>query len=258
MGRVHGARSARTCKPVKRGGRPALAAARTPRRPPIGPQPLAPAPLAPADRKSSMTDVTDAPIERDGGGPRRPRGRRAPVPSFSDFPIHADIVSALAKHNITSPFPIQAMTLPVALSGHDIIGQAKTGTGKTLGFGIPILNRVVAPATTPSPPCPTPASRRRWPSRPPASSPSRSPATSSAPAPTAASASSPSTAAAPTSRRSRPSSGASRSSSAPPAASSTSPSRVTSTSATPASSSSTRPTRCSTSASSPTSSASSR
>ena len=37
------------------------------------------------------------------------------------------------------------MTLPVALAGHDIIGQAKTGTGKTLGFGIPLLKRVVAP-----------------------------------------------------------------------------------------------------------------
>ena len=37
------------------------------------------------------------------------------------------------------------MTLPVALAGHDIIGQAKTGTGKTLGFGVPMLNRVVAP-----------------------------------------------------------------------------------------------------------------
>ena len=37
------------------------------------------------------------------------------------------------------------MTLPVALGGHDIIGQAKTGTGKTLGFGVPILNRVLAP-----------------------------------------------------------------------------------------------------------------
>lgn len=34
------------------------------------------------------------------------------------------------------------MTLPVALSGHDIIGQAKTGTGKTLGFGIPVLQRI--------------------------------------------------------------------------------------------------------------------
>ena len=38
------------------------------------------------------------------------------------------------------------MTLPVALGGHDIIGQAKTGTGKTLGFGIPILNRVISPS----------------------------------------------------------------------------------------------------------------
>ncbi len=47
--------------------------------------------------------------------------------------------------DIVHPFPIQAMTLPVALGGHDIIGQAKTGTGKTLGFGIPILQRVVTP-----------------------------------------------------------------------------------------------------------------
>ncbi|MFJ5845798.1 DEAD/DEAH box helicase [Streptomyces sp. NPDC092903] len=41
-----------------------------------------------------------------------------------------------------SPFPIQEMTLPVALSGSDVIGQAKTGTGKTLGFGLPLLERV--------------------------------------------------------------------------------------------------------------------
>ncbi len=92
-----------------------------------------------------MTDVTDAPTSEPVEALDAPAVVAPPVPSFSDFPIHADIVSALAKHNITSPFPIQAMTLPVALSGHDIIGQAKTGTGKTLGFGIPILNRVVSP-----------------------------------------------------------------------------------------------------------------
>ncbi|WP_234332610.1 DEAD/DEAH box helicase [Streptomyces sp. NRRL S-87] len=45
-----------------------------------------------------------------------------------------------------TPFPIQEMTLPVALSGTDVIGQAKTGTGKTLGFGLPLLERVVVPA----------------------------------------------------------------------------------------------------------------
>ncbi|UJP41833.1 DEAD/DEAH box helicase [Cellulomonas palmilytica] len=65
--------------------------------------------------------------------------------SFADFEVRPEIVQALADAGITRPFPIQAMTLPVALSGHDIIGQAKTGTGKTLGFGVPLLNRIVAP-----------------------------------------------------------------------------------------------------------------
>ncbi len=66
-------------------------------------------------------------------------------PSFADFGVHPDIVASLADGGIERTFPIQAMTLPVALGGHDIIGQAKTGTGKTLGFGVPLLNRVVAP-----------------------------------------------------------------------------------------------------------------
>nr|WP_318241593.1 DEAD/DEAH box helicase [Cellulomonas avistercoris] len=65
--------------------------------------------------------------------------------SFADFDVRPEIVAALAAAGITQPFPIQAMTLPVALSGHDIIGQAKTGTGKTLGFGVPLLHRVIAP-----------------------------------------------------------------------------------------------------------------
>ncbi|QGN58113.1 DEAD/DEAH box helicase [Nostocoides sp. HKS02] len=67
-----------------------------------------------------------------------------PAPSFADFDVHPDIVGSLADAGIITPFPIQAMTLPVALAGHDIIGQAKTGTGKTLGFGVPMLNRTVA------------------------------------------------------------------------------------------------------------------
>ncbi|WP_203748061.1 DEAD/DEAH box helicase [Cellulomonas chitinilytica] len=65
--------------------------------------------------------------------------------SFADFDVRPEIVQALADAGITHPFPIQAMTLPVALSRHDIIGQAKTGTGKTLGFGVPLLDAVVAP-----------------------------------------------------------------------------------------------------------------
>ena len=62
--------------------------------------------------------------------------------TFGDFGVHPEIVAALADAGIVHPFPIQAMTLPVALAGHDIIGQAKTGTGKTLGFGVPMLNRI--------------------------------------------------------------------------------------------------------------------
>jgi superfamily II DNA/RNA helicase len=65
--------------------------------------------------------------------------------TFADFGVHPDIVNALDGIGITHPFPIQAMTLPVALDGHDIIGQAKTGTGKTLGFGIPMIQRLTAP-----------------------------------------------------------------------------------------------------------------
>lgn len=62
---------------------------------------------------------------------------------FADLGVAGPIVASLAAAGITHPFPIQALTLPVALSGADIIGQAKTGTGKTLGFGIPLLQRVI-------------------------------------------------------------------------------------------------------------------
>ena len=56
-----------------------------------------------------------------------------------------DICDALERAGITTPFAIQEMTLSVALMGTDLIGQARTGTGKTLAFGIPVLQRSVAP-----------------------------------------------------------------------------------------------------------------
>ncbi len=74
---------------------------------------------------------------------------RAPVredsPAFGDFDIHPDIVSALADVGIVRTFAIQELTLPIALAGNDLIGQARTGTGKTLGFGVPLLNRLTLP-----------------------------------------------------------------------------------------------------------------
>ena len=65
--------------------------------------------------------------------------------TFADFGVEAEICEALGAKGITHPFPIQALTLPVALEGQDIIGQAKTGTGKTLGFGIPLLMDTLGP-----------------------------------------------------------------------------------------------------------------
>jgi superfamily II DNA/RNA helicase len=55
------------------------------------------------------------------------------------------IVQALDQVGITTPFPIQAMAIPIALTGTDMIGQARSGTGKTLEFGIPLLQRIVVP-----------------------------------------------------------------------------------------------------------------
>ncbi|TPQ16046.1 DEAD/DEAH box helicase [Streptomyces sporangiiformans] len=66
--------------------------------------------------------------------------------TFRELGILSETAEALEAVGIINPFPIQEMTLPVALSGSDVIGQAKTGTGKTLGFGLPLLERVTVPA----------------------------------------------------------------------------------------------------------------
>src|SRR3954462_5609445 len=67
-------------------------------------------------------------------------------PLFSHFDVHPDVVAALAEAGITRTFAIQELTLPLALAGHDLIGQARTGTGKPLGSGVPLLQRVLPAA----------------------------------------------------------------------------------------------------------------
>ncbi|WP_353827269.1 DEAD/DEAH box helicase [Agromyces sp. SYSU T0242] len=62
--------------------------------------------------------------------------------TFTELGIAPDIVEALAGKGISDAFPIQEQTIPLALSGQDIIGQAKTGTGKTFGFGLPMVQRL--------------------------------------------------------------------------------------------------------------------
>ncbi len=61
---------------------------------------------------------------------------------FRDFGVADVICTALEAAGIVTTFPIQALTLPLASTGQDIIGQARTGTGKTLAFGVPILHRL--------------------------------------------------------------------------------------------------------------------
>ena len=63
-------------------------------------------------------------------------------PSFAELGVRDEIVRALAEDGIEHAFAIQELTLPLALAGDDLIGQARTGMGKTFGFGIPLLQRV--------------------------------------------------------------------------------------------------------------------
>ena len=65
--------------------------------------------------------------------------------TFAELPLRPETIEALHAHGFTEPFAIQEMVLPIALGDGDVIGQAKTGTGKTLAFGIPVIERVIAP-----------------------------------------------------------------------------------------------------------------
>ncbi|UMB68376.1 DEAD/DEAH box helicase [Mycobacterium paraterrae] len=65
-----------------------------------------------------------------------------PKATFADLGIRAEIVRALGEKGIEYPFAIQELTLPLALTGDDLIGQARTGMGKTFAFGVPLLQRI--------------------------------------------------------------------------------------------------------------------
>src|SRR5436190_7914600 len=65
--------------------------------------------------------------------------------TFRDLGVAPEIADALEIAGIVNPFPIQTLAVPVALAGDDVIGQARTGTGKTLAFGVPVLQRTLLP-----------------------------------------------------------------------------------------------------------------
>ncbi|MFI8947929.1 DEAD/DEAH box helicase [Streptomyces sp. NPDC053750] len=63
----------------------------------------------------------------------------APEVTFADLGLPEGVVRKLAQNGVTTPFPIQAATIPDALAGKDILGRGRTGSGKTLSFGLPTL-----------------------------------------------------------------------------------------------------------------------
>jgi superfamily II DNA/RNA helicase len=73
--------------------------------------------------------------------------------SFHDFGLNEAITRALAQENYATPTPIQAQTIPIILSGRDLIGIAQTGTGKTAAFALPILHRLSANPRQPERKC---------------------------------------------------------------------------------------------------------
>jgi superfamily II DNA/RNA helicase len=88
------------------------------------------APRPAASRGTTARTAPTAPRTTAPAGPR--------PTSFAEAGVPAPLIAALAATGITTPFPIQAATLPDALAGRDILGRGQTGSGKTLGFSIPL------------------------------------------------------------------------------------------------------------------------
>ncbi|MDT4937477.1 MAG: hypothetical protein QOG80_1148 [Pseudonocardiales bacterium] len=74
------------------------------------------------------------------------------LPTFRELGLPKGLVSALSRAGIETPFPIQAATIPAALTGRDLLGRAATGSGKTLAFGLPMLARLEGGQTAPKRP----------------------------------------------------------------------------------------------------------
>jgi len=72
--------------------------------------------------------------------------------TWADLGVSSNLVSAMARGGITSPFPIQSATLPDAIAGRDILGRGQTGSGKTLAFGLAMLTRLAGKKAYPNKP----------------------------------------------------------------------------------------------------------
>ncbi len=107
---------------------------------------------APEDRPGMPDTMTDYPADQPATAAHA-AGWPAAAKTFRDLGVADPICDALEAAGIVTTFPIQALALPMALAGQDVIGQARTGTGKTLAFGIPLIERLDgAAARTPAAP----------------------------------------------------------------------------------------------------------
>jgi superfamily II DNA/RNA helicase len=97
--------------------------------------------MEPLTTQTFSGDETQAPLTPPTTEAALPDGTAVP---FRDFGIGEALCTGLEAAGIFTTFPIQALTLPMALRGQDIIGQARTGTGKTLAFGLPMLQMIEA------------------------------------------------------------------------------------------------------------------
>ncbi|WP_284577998.1 DEAD/DEAH box helicase [Streptomyces sp. 2P-4] len=86
-------------------------------------------------------------LEADVAGDRDAESDDEPETTFADLGLPEGVVRKLAQNGVTVPFPIQAATIPDALAGKDILGRGRTGSGKTLSFGLPTLARLAGGTT---------------------------------------------------------------------------------------------------------------
>jgi ATP-dependent RNA helicase RhlE len=70
---------------------------------------------------------------------------------FTTLGLAPALIEALTKNGLTQPTPIQMRAIPLALAGRDVMGLAQTGTGKTLAFGLPLIDRLLAEPGKPAP-----------------------------------------------------------------------------------------------------------
>ena len=131
-------RAGRPAEPARHAPVPAVQAARTD----VQARQARPAgPAGQAARRPAVAAQSAPPVL-----PRAAAGPTGPVPSFAELGVPANLIAALDRDGICSPFPIQVATLPDTLAGRDVLGRGRTGSGKTLAFGLPLVVRLVGGA----------------------------------------------------------------------------------------------------------------